>query len=605
MSRTPESLPKWDLKNIYRGFTTEDHQADVAEVQQLLKTMQERLEGSESSKIAADPGAWIAEQLRAVNSILELYGQLEAYAYMRYSSDTQDEEAIAGISEAESLGTELKAVFVALKNRLAEIPENQIESLSSAANSAHSYSAESSHDLSGYGYILKEMIHEQQHQMTPELESLTADLQRSGGDAWGRLQEAVSSTASIVWDEKTGERKTAVQLRAMAFSKDREVRRKAYQKELELWKTFEVPLAFSLNGVKGWSNSLDSRRRYQDSLDRAVQQTRITRKALDAIISALEDYLPSYRAYFRKKASLLGLEKLAFYDLFAPVGADTKQWTFDEAQSFIVDQFSKFHPPMGSFAADAFASGWIDAEMRDGKVGGAYCISLPKSGESRVLCNFDGSFSSVSTVAHELGHAYHGHILRRQPALLREYPMTLAETASIFSEAVIFHGALKSSEGEEHRAILEMFLQEAAQLNVDILSRFYFERDLIQQRRSGDLTPAALCDAMLSAQKRTYGDALDRDSLHPYMWAVKGHYYSPDMAFYNFPYAFGHLFGLGLYAEYEKQGSSFGDVYNELLLSTGSTSAVDVTAKAGFSIETPEFWKSGLEMVKKLSDKLC
>ena len=241
------------------------------------------------------------------------------------------------------------------------------------------------------------------------------------------------------------------------------------------------------------------------------------------------------------------------------------------------------------FCWDAFAKNWIDAEPVPGKVGGAFCVSFPLAGESRILCNFTGTMNDVSTIAHELGHAYHHEVLKNDEAALRQYPMTLAETASIFSENIVSSG-LDASAGEEERLqVTELFLQDCSQVIVDILSRFYFERSVFERRSESELSAEEFCSLMLDAQKAAYGDAVEQSELHPYMWAVKSHYYNADLSYYNYPYAFGLLFGLGLFSLYRKEGSAFSKKYNTVLKASGCANAVDVAGKAGFDIEEGRF----------------
>jgi len=327
-----------------------------------------------------------------------------------------------------------------------------------------------------------------------------------------------------------------------------------------------------------------------------VRQGRLSRKALDALISAMEDSLPDWRRYLKAKAKLLGIPTCAFHDIFAPVGGHFPSYTWDEARSVITKNFSGFSARMGDFAKRAFDSSWIDAEPRGGKVSGAYCTDMPLRKETRVLCNFDGTFNTVITVAHELGHAFHSDVVKDLPGLQQDYPMTLAETASIFAETVVFDAELAKADSSARLGLLEMHLQDGCQILVDILSRFYFERSVFEERKKGELPADDFCALMADAQKRTYGDGLDPDLLHPYMWLIKGHYYSAGLAFYNFPYAFGQLFGLGLYARYKKEGPAFAETYEKILLETGRMDAVELTAKAGFDIETKAFWKSGIDL---------
>ena len=269
----------------------------------------------------------------------------------------------------------------------------------------------------------------------------------------------------------------------------------------------------------------------------------------------------------------------------------------------VEENFSKFSPDMGAFAKKAFDGGWLDAEMRSGKIGGAYFTFMPLAKEGRVLCNFDGSFSSILTMAHELGHAYHAEVLEDEPGVLQNTPLTLAETASIFAETVVFDAAYENAAGEDKLALLEMHLQDGCQILVDILSRYHFEKSLFEARKAGEVPPETLCSLMLRAQEKTYGDGLNPEERHPYLWLVKPHYYSSELAFYNFPYAFGQLFALALYSRYRSEGSGFAGTYRDILLGTGRLDAVAVTRAAGFDIEDPAFWESGVSLfVEKIDE---
>jgi pepF/M3 family oligoendopeptidase len=376
----------------------------------------------------------------------------------------------------------------------------------------------------------------------------------------------------------------------------------------------EIPLAASLNGVKGTAITVDRRRGWKSALQKSAFQSRLSEKALGSLIAVMENSRPLFRRYLKAKASLLGIKACAFYDLFAPLGdgpsADPQaagtedrrgqNWSWEEAAGFITDRFSAFDPAMGDFARRAFAGSWIDAQGREGKVGGAYCTDFPLAGESRILCNFEGSFDSVITVAHELGHAWHHEVIKDLGRSLSRYPMTLAETASIFAETLVFEGALAApATGMDRLGLIEGNLKDSCQVIVDILSRFYFERKLFEYRDRAELSPEELCALMTEAQKEAYGDGLDPEKLHPYMWAVKSHYYSPGLAFYNYPYAFGLLFSLGLYDRARQEGPGFAGVYRGILRLTGQASAGDVARSAGFDIETEEFWQTSAGLIAR------
>jgi oligoendopeptidase F len=578
------ALPRWDLSPIYPSLSSPEYAAGKARLAELSAEL-----GALLAKASSTPelGTWLAEALRLEDEAGSLYETLSSYAYVSYSVATGDQAAMAQVNAMEELGLGLKRASVLFREALASRKAEVLALLEGHAADPR---------VEPFAFHIREELLWQSKQMPCELEDLASDLQRSGGDAWGRLQEMVTASASSSWDT-AGARKTLVELRGLAYDADRSTREKAYRLELELCKSVEIPVAAALNGVKGCAVSLNARRGWAVALDKSIEQARITRATLDALIQAMEESLPSWRRYLAAKARLLGVKRCAFYDIFAPLcssGASPRLYSFKEARDFIVEKFSSFDPAMGDFAARAFAESWIDAEPRPGKVGGAYCAGFPRAKVSRVLCNFDGSFNSVTTMAHELGHAWHGAQVANLPYACSQYPMTLAETASIFAETLAFESAYKAASPAEKTALLEFHLQDACQVIVDILSRFYFESSVFERRPRGELAPSEFCSLMLEAQKRSYGEGLDPERLHPYMWLVKSHYYSPDLGFYNFPYAFGQLFGVALYARYEAEGPGFAATYRELLADTGRMSAVALTAKAGFDIEKPDFWRSGL-----------
>jgi pepF/M3 family oligoendopeptidase len=594
LPRRDAEVPRWDLSPIYPSLASPEFAAAKARIAELTVELIAHLPLAPAPIGAAKAeglGDWLAKALELENATGSLYETLSAYAYASFSTATGDASTLVQLNAIEELGLPLRRAEVLFRNALAA-RRADVEALIDLREARDPR-------VAGFAFHIREELFWQSRQMAPELEDLAADLSRSGGDAWARLQETLTSLASTVWNAETGERKTLVDLRNLAYDRDRAIREKAYRLELELCQSLKVPAAAALNGVKGFTVTLSARRGWAGVLDKSIEQARITHETLDSLIGSLEESLPSWRRYLGAKARMLGLGKCAFFDLFAPVGGPGAIYSFSQARDFIVEKFSSFDPEMGDFASRAFASRWIDAEPREGKVGGGYCIDFPEAKACRILCNFDGSFNSVNTIAHELGHAWHAERVRGLPYVYTQYPMTLAETASIFSETLVFEGALKAASrsgqpAELRAALLELHLQDACQVIVDILSRFYFERAVFDRRARAELSPEELCELMLDAQKKSYGDGLDPERLHPYMWLVKGHYYSQDLAFYNFPYAFGQLFGAGLYARYEAEGRAFVKVYRGILEDTGKASAVTVTAKAGFDIEKPEFWSEGL-----------
>jgi pepF/M3 family oligoendopeptidase len=592
-----EDLPKWDLTSIYPSFDSPEYRRDLKllteKIAVFLKLLEEPLPANFGSK-GCGMIATLLTLIRAYEEAGDLGENLSAYAEAIYTTDTQDSRALTEINAIEAAALPLGKGAVIFRNRLVEAKDLVLKALDTEAA------------LKPYGFFIRESLEKAAYQMSPELEDLANDLSRSDGDAWQRLQEAISSTITVLWDTATGERKTVIALRDLAHSPDRNVREQAYRAELGAWKSMEIPLAASLNGVKGTTLTMDKRRGWKSALQKSAFQSRLSEKALETLIAAMEKSLPLFRRYLKTKAFLLGLKTCAFYDLFAPVGNVSKEWTWTEAAEFIIRQFTAFDPDMGAFARKAVSRSWIDAPGREGKIGGAYCTGFPLAGrpreqlrgEFRILCNFDGSSDSVFTLAHELGHGWHHELIRDLSRVQSAYPMTLAETASIFAETIVFEGALEAADNDGDRlALIEENLKDCCQVIVDILSRFYFERVLFDRRDKAELNPEELCALMIDAQKKTYGDGLDPELLHPYMWAVKSHYYSPGLAFYNYSYAFGQLFSLGLFARSKQEGPSFAGAYRKMLRLTGQAAAADVAKSTLFNIEDKAFWQDGIALI--------
>ena len=367
-------------------------------------------------------------------------------------------------------------------------------------------------------------------------------------------------------------------------------------------------LAAALNGIKGAAITLNQRRGRKDALHVALDHARIDRPTLDAMLGAMQASFPLFRRYFKAKANRLGKETLAWWDLFAPVGQIDKTYTWAETRSLVEDNFAAFAPDLAALARRAFDNRWIDAEPRTGKQGGGFCQDVPGVKESRILVNFDGTLDGVSTVAHELGHAYHNECGYRagKTMLQTRTPMTLAETASILCETIVMEAILdQAGTPQEEIAILDGMLMGHAQVIVDIYSRYLFEQEVFARRVQSELSTDELCAIMERAQMAAYGDGLDAAYRQKYMWTWKPHYYSADLPFYNFPYAFGLLFGLGLYAVYQERGPSFLPGYRDLLASTGEADAADLAARFSIDLRMPQFWEASLAQIGRAIDRYC
>ena len=559
------NLPHWDLESIFSS--SKEFEKAISDVSLLCSKAKKEIGEHRALKCVLD----------TLNSILSLYQTINSYAEASLSTDTTNPLYIKEQGMADELGLCVQEVMTLF-----------------GANIKSYQSEFSDPELSEYSYYLSHTLEESEHQMSLEEEKLAAELMRSGSDAFERLYDAISSTAG-------NGKKTVIQLRGDATSPDRKLREESYYEELEVWKANALSLSYCLNSIKGTVLSLCKKRRWKSPLEESAFDSHISMEALDALIGTLEKNLPLFRRYFKVKARLLGLSSLDWFDLFAPLGSSEKRYSFEDARNIVVSCFGEFSPEMGEFAAKAFREKWIDAEPRKGKVGGAYDTSFHSAGVSRILANYDYSYDSVSTLAHELGHAYHDSVVMSEKAILADYPMTVAETASIFAETIVFRNVLKSADKDEAILLMDQFVGSAAQVCVDILSRFYFERSVFEKREDGELTSDDFCSLMLNSQEKTYGDSLK--TKHEYMWAVKSHYYSTSFSYYNYPYAFGQLFALGLLAR-SQNDSDFAHHYRDLLSVTGKLSADSVALKGGCDIKKDEFWQEGIDIIETYIKRL-
>ncbi|MDQ4044526.1 MAG: M3 family oligoendopeptidase, partial [Chloroflexota bacterium] len=466
---------------------------------------------------------------------------------------------------------------------------------------------ESSEVAREHEFMVRRARVEAEHLMSQPEEDLASKLAISGGQAWGKLHDDLSSQIMVEIEKAAGkpELLPMTEVRNLENDPDRGVRQRAHEAEVRAWEQWETPLAATLNGVKGQHLTLANHRGWEDILDQSLFQNHIDRETLGAMMDSARDAFPDIHRYFAAKAKALGVEKLAWYDLAAPLTAAGRKWEWADAMSFVNEQFGTFSERMRGLSERAFSERWVDAEPRSGKVGGAFCMGV-RPGESRILANFSASFDGVSTLAHELGHAYH-NLCEEDRTMLQAMgtPMTLAETASTFCETILRKAALETVEPEEQITILEGTLQDAAAITVDITSRFLFERSVFAKRAERELSADEFNELMMEAQKQTYGDAIEASTLHPYMWAVKPHYYSMSYAYYNYPYMFGLLFGLGLYARYEQDRDAFRASYDDLLAATGMADAAELADRFGIDIHSRSFWEASLDVIREDIDRFA
>jgi pepF/M3 family oligoendopeptidase len=590
-----ERPTRWDMSNVYSGLEGDDYRADVSKLERDLGELERWLDAQGIRRLPDAPSQQtaaladvLADVLGRMNNLQRLYETLESFIYAFFSTDSYDATAAREISKLELLDTRRQKLAVRMQGWIGSLAPRLDELIPTRPA------------LTEHAFFLRDTARQSRYLMSEELEGLAADLTIDGASAFGKLQGRITSQLKVPL-ERNGkiEELPITVVHNFCFDPDPELRERAYHAELKGWDSIRTTVAACLNSVKGTAITLARRRGRASVLDAALDINQIDRATLDALLGSIREALPVFRRYLQSKANKLGREQLPWWDLFAPLGAARQTYNWSQARDLIAEKFGTFSPELGEFAAQAFDRRWIDGEPRDGKRGGAFCMAVVGREESRVLANFDGSFDQVSTLAHELGHAWHNHCQRGLEPLRRGAPMTLAETASIFCETLVTEAAMAQAGPDDQLPILEAQLQGATQVCLDISSRFLFETALFEKRAASELSPDELCELILSAQCETYGDGVRQDTYHRYMWLWKPHYYSYALNFYNFPYAFGHLFGLGLYAIYRQEGQSFIPRYRQLLRSTAQDTAARLASGFGLDITRPEFWRGSLAIVEE------
>lgn len=593
MDKHTQSLPRWDMTVVYPSLDSPEFERDfraflraIDDLYGLFEDFQiQKTENPPDSETAARAFDFVAKRM---NDLMATYTTIGAYIYSFITTDSRDSFAQAKLSEMQKHSVKLTQMGTRFTAWLGSL---DVESLLECSEYARAHA-----------YMIRRAKVEAEHLMSPVEEALAAELRLHGGTAWTKLYGNLTSQIIVPVEIEGEVRELPMsEVRNLAFDPDRSTRCKAYEAELRAWERHALPIAAALNSIKGETNLLARKRGWSSPLEPALFQNGINPAILNAMMTAARESFPEFRRYMRLKARMLGQERMAWYDLFAPVGESTRVWEYEDACRFIVEQFATYSQKMSDFAARAFRENWIDAPPAPGKRDGAFCMDLRKD-ESRILMNYKPAFGGLSTLAHELGHAYHNLCLADRTEFQKETPMTLAETASIFCETIIRHASMLDADRPEQIAILEATLQGSCQVVVDISSRFLFESNMLQARQDRELSVEELCELMLNAQKETYGDGLDENALHPYMWAAKPHYYGS--TFYNYPYMFGLLFGLGLYALYLQDPDGFRARYDDLLSSTGMADASTLASQFGFDISTPDFWRASLNIIKQEIDLL-
>ena len=576
---------RWDLDRIYTGFDDPAYGADL----EMAKRKLAEFTDFAAKLNDAEPLQTLRKGLALEEKLEELVGKLGLYASLRQSADTRDSEAASQMGRLMAVYSGMAAPQAAFEEWISKLTD--LEAL-----------IQSDELLREYRFLLGRIVDSSRYLLPGRGEEIMARMQLSGGNAWSDLQGYLTSTVPVSYNGETTNLST---IRNLAYDPDPAVRKAAYDAEIACYDRIKDSVAFALNSIKLETISDCKLRGYESPLARTLKGSRMQKETLDAMLGAMDEYLPKFWQYLKAKGKALGYKNgLPWYDLFAPMGNASTKFTAEEARDYLVKQFTTFDQELADMVARAFDEAWIDFYPRDGKAGGAFCAGAECLNESRILTNFDGMFTDVVTLAHELGHAFHNQCIRDHRPLNRDYSMPVAETASTFNECVVMAAAIKGAQSDDERlALIESQLQDATQIICDIYSRFRFEAKVFENRENQFMDADTLCSYMLQAQADSYGDGLDENCRHPYMWVCKSHYYGP--TFYNFPYAFGGLFARGLYAQYLEEGASFVPKYKKLLYTTPIATVEDAAKVADIDLTDKNFWRSALQTIADQIDLFC
>lgn len=583
-------LPRWSVADIHESFDSRSFsdakERSTADVERLIALFDElNIRATEQRSLTGADGTAADRAISEFNRVSDDLDLLDAYVYATVSTDSRNTQAQSLMSEINMVGASMRPLLARLAEWVKSLGADELAAVSVEAR-----------DHIG---PLSRFAERATHQMSEVEEHLYAELSTTGSGAWGRLQSDVTSQLTTEVDLPDGPATLPMPaVRGLATDPDPAVRQASYNAEIAAWPTIEVPVAAAMNAIKGEANVVNRRRNWTSPLDASCFANSVSTATFEAMQSAVSASLPDFRRWMQVKAQLHGHAPdrgLPWWDLVAPLPMAAGDVSWDQGLTIVRKAFSEFSPDLAGLVDRAVNEQWIDAEPRDGKQGGAFC--MPFGGDrSLVMLNWSGSAESAQTTAHELGHAYHNTTLAGRTALQRRLPMALAETASIFCETLVIEAGLAHLDGDERLALLDIDLQGTNQVVVDIHSRFLFETEVFARRQRRTLSARELSEMMTDAQLAAYGNGIDQSTAHPYMWLLKPHYYGSH--FYNWPYTYGLLFGLGLFARYQDDPERFRSGYDTLLSRAGMDTAEELGQTFGLDVTDEAFWTASLDVVR-------
>ncbi len=582
------ALPRWSVADVHESFNSRSFSdameragSNVARLEALFETHNIRQVDKRNPN--TQDGTAADEIIQAFNKTVDEQDILISYIYATVSTDSRHEQAQGLLSEMEDLDARISPLLARLADWVASLDVQALQAVSVEAREH-------------LGPLLR-LQDRAIHQMSEAEEGLYAELGTTGSSAWGRLQSDLTSQLSIDVHLPSGTTSMPMAaVRGLATDGNVEVRKAAYDAEMRAWPQVAVACAAAMNSIKGEANTVNKRRNWKSPLDASLYSNSVSTATFTAMQSAIIASLPDFRRWMRVKAQLHGdTNGLSWWNLFAPLSISPGAISWDEGISLVKGAFASYSDRLAHLVDRSINEQWLDAEPREGKTGGAFCMSFVED-RSLVLLNWSGSVDSAQTTAHELGHAYHNTQLAHRTPLQKRLPMALAETASIFCETLVVEDGLSRMQGDERLALLDVNLIGASQVVVDIHSRFLFETEVFARRQRRTLGVSEFNEIMLQAQADAYGDGLDQSTRHPHMWVLKPHYYGSH--FYNWPYTYGLLFGLGLYAKYQSNPDHFRENYDSVLSRAGMDTAEELGQAFGIDVTDTAFWTSSLDVLR-------
>ncbi|MDR9855954.1 M3 family oligoendopeptidase [Paenibacillus sp. VCA1] len=578
----------WDLESIFPGGSSS------AEYQTFLDTLEKDLRQLKQDVDAASAPA-SADDTKAFDAIIDAMGSCisrlsegSAFVSCLQAQDQSDKKAVQLSGRITGLHALLSTITTKFDDLLARTDDGTWKAWMERE------------ELRPIAYVMNESRNQAREKLSPELESLALDLAVDGYHGWGDHYDTVVSHVKIPF-EKDGETVllSAGQAHNKLYDADKEVRDSMFVKWKEAWADKADFCGDTLNHLGGFRLKLYERRGWDEVLKEPLAINRMSKQTLDAMWGVIQDNKAMLVKYMERKAKLIGVDKLSWVDVEAPIGKVSSKVSYQEAAETIVEQFRKFSPKMADFAEMAFDKSWIEAEDRPGKRPGGFCTSLPVSKATRIFMTYSGTASNVSTLAHELGHGYHQHVMDDLPVFNQNYAMNVAETASTLAEMIVSDAMVKKAGDEQEKlALLEDKIQRSVAFYMNIHARFLFETRFYEKRKNGLLSVQELNELMEEAQKEAYCDALS--AYEPTFWCSKLHFYITGVPFYNFPYTFGYMFSTGIYAQALQEGSGFADKYDALLQDTGAMTVEDLAKKhLNADLTGRDFWQSASDLLKK------